>query len=455
MLDLRDLAHWLIDQVQQHSGRADAFAYRYAPWLERSPVSPLLVLGATFAVLAAVQVLLVSRVPADEAPVSVSIPCPPQAEAGWRGDLLSHPHIRSSGHPDLITAYDPATAYHIADVPADTPPSIAAKLAAAHAAADAWADASFARRRRVLRTLQRWLVTDMESIARVAARDTGKTAIDAAFGELLTTASKLEWTITYGEPVLRPQTRRNNLLLAHKVSRVTHQPLGVVLACVSWNYSAHNALGPIIASLFAGNAVVIKASELVAWSATWYINAVRTCLDACGENKELVQIVTCFPEHAEHLTTSPIVKHITFIGSEAVGRKVAQAAATEITPVTLELGGKDPAVLTASADLKFFASTCESIPAFALPCPTLFSCCYTDALNGNSVGQSCDPASRAQARTALESSASSYTTVWLRRCSRLCSRALRRSSAAALWTTRRSVAAPLTSRSRSRSMWAP
>jgi len=84
----------------------------------------------------------------------------------------------------------------------------------------------------------------------------------------------------------------------------------------------HNAWSPIIAGLFAGNAVVLKCSEQVVWSTNWFVGIINSCLEACGHNPDLVQVVCCYPEEAGALTKSPRIKHITFIGSETVGRKV-------------------------------------------------------------------------------------------------------------------------------------
>lgn len=156
--------------------------------------------------------------------------------------------------------------------------------------------------------------------------------VDAAFGEVLTTCEKLRWVIANGEERLKPEYRSTNLILAHKVSKVVYEPLGVVAAIVSWNYAFHStssllsnatlpadlsrradALSPIIAALFSGNAIVLKASENVAWSSHHYIRAVRSCLEACGESPDLVQIVTCLPDAVEALTGDTTIKHITFV----------------------------------------------------------------------------------------------------------------------------------------------
>lgn len=102
-------------------------------------------------------------------------------------------------------------------------------------------------------------------------------------------------------------------MLAHKVSSVHYEPLGVVAAIVSWNYPYHNLMGPIIAALFTGNAIVLKPSEQVAWSSHQFVEAVRNCLEACGQDRELVQIVTCLPDAVEALTGDTRIKHITFV----------------------------------------------------------------------------------------------------------------------------------------------
>lgn len=87
----------------------------------------------------------------------------------------------------------------------------------------------------------------------------------------------------------------------------------------------HNAWSPILASIFAGNGVVLKCSEHVIWSTAWFVGAIGECLQACGHDPDLVQVVCCYPEQADALTRSPHIKHITFIGSETVGRKVGHS----------------------------------------------------------------------------------------------------------------------------------
>ncbi|KDQ63254.1 hypothetical protein JAAARDRAFT_168878 [Jaapia argillacea MUCL 33604] len=293
---------------------------------------------------------------------------PEAAEPGWIGVTVNNPSLDSHRRDDrllppfcppgreYITSFDPATGMHIHTFVADDGGEITHKIEKAAEAQRLYRGTSFADRRRVIRSLKKWLVENQDVCARVACRDTGKTLVDAALGEILTTCSKMDWLISNGERVLKPESRRTNLMLSYKTSEVHFEPLGVVAAIVSWNYPLHNAWSPILAALFAGNGVVVKCSEHVIWSTTWFVGAVQECLRVCGHNPDLVQLVCCWPNQAEALTKSPIIKHITFIGSEEVGRKVAIAATDHLTPVTLELGGKDPAVIMPATDLNKWIS---------------------------------------------------------------------------------------------------
>ncbi|POY73058.1 hypothetical protein BMF94_3896 [Rhodotorula taiwanensis] len=308
-------------------------------------------------------------VPRQERAVTFAWSRPAEIQDDWHAHKLAHPSLNAHERDrqllpekadptgSYITCYAPASAMHLGTIPSLQPDEIRSRISRAVTAQQGWRASSWARRRRVLRSLLEWTVDEAETLAKIASRDSGKTLVDAAFGEILTTCEKLRWTLNNAESVLAPEARSTNLLLAHKKSKVVYEPLGVVAAIVSWNYPFHNMISPIIASLAAGNAIVVKPSEMVAWSSHIYADAVRACLAACGEDPDLVQIVVTLPDSVEALTGDARLKHITFIGSEEVGKKVAIKGAEVGTPVLLELGGKDPAILCPSADLDAFADT--------------------------------------------------------------------------------------------------
>ena len=104
-------------------------------------------------------------------------------------------------------------------------------------------------------------------------------------------------------------------------------------------------MGPVVSTLFTGSAIVVKASESTAWSTQYFASIARTALISCGHSPHLVQPILCWPQAANHLTSHPSIAHITFIGSRPVAHHLAASAAKSLTPVCLELGGKDPAII--------------------------------------------------------------------------------------------------------------
>jgi len=104
-------------------------------------------------------------------------------------------------------------------------------------------------------------------------------------------------------------------------------------------------MGPLISTLFTGSAIVVKGSESTAWSTQHFASIARGALISCGHSPNLVQPVLCWPQAANHLTSHPDISHVTFIGSRPIAHHVAASAARSLTPVCLELGGKDPAII--------------------------------------------------------------------------------------------------------------
>lgn len=244
-----------------------------------------------------------------------------------------------------IPCRDPATGASLGEVAADSPEAVAAKVSLASAAAAAWAGSSFEARRGLVRVLRRLVVEQSRSICAVAARDSGKPVVDAAFGEMLTTLEKCVWLEGEGERWLRPERRSAGRMMSYKKAQVVYEPLGVVGAIVPWNYPIHNVLNPVLAAVFAGNAAVVKVSEHAAWSGAQLSRVLRAALRAAGAPEDLVQIVQGYGEAGAALAGSPGVAKLIFVGSQGVGRAVLREAVEPLTPVVLELGGKDAFVV--------------------------------------------------------------------------------------------------------------
>ena len=222
--------------------------------------------------------------------VPFSVPVPEQAYPGWKGDPMATPSIKSTSDY-MIQCYAPATGASLGKVAPAYPEDIDAAIKEAAAAQEQWAKTSFDERRKFLRTLLKYILEHQDHIATVACLDSGKTKVDAAFGEILVTVEKITWMLKHGEKALVPEKRGASWpLQCYKKVELRYEPLGVVAACVSWNYPFHNLLGPIISSTFAGNGIVVKGSEQTAWSSQYYISIVKGALSACGHNPNLVAV---------------------------------------------------------------------------------------------------------------------------------------------------------------------
>lgn len=282
-----------------------------------------------------------------EKPVVFSLPPPQQSLPHWKGKRLSPASIRDPNDPSKIQCYCPATGQFLDSIPAATRYDMDSIIEKSHQAQEAWAKTTFSERRKVLNTIGKFINDHQEDVARVACRDSGKTMLDASLGEILVTLEKINWTIKHGENALKPSRRPgpSNILFSYKSAEIRYEPLGVVSAMVSWNYPLHNLMGPVIAALFSGNGIVVKCSESVVWSSQYFIKIAKQALKVNGHNPALVDIVCCWPEDADYLTSHPGIDHITFIGSRPVAEKVLAAAAEPMTPVVVELGGKDPFIV--------------------------------------------------------------------------------------------------------------
>ncbi|MEP2781572.1 MAG: coniferyl aldehyde dehydrogenase [Pseudoruegeria sp.] len=202
----------------------------------------------------------------------------------------------------------------------------------------------------------RWNRLDRLEIALLVFSERLIQAISADFSYRNATESQIfDITATLGE-IHHAKHRLKKWMKARKVSmplhlrpasgRIMPQPLGVVGIIAPWNFPILLAISPMASALAAGNRVMLKPSELSPQT-----SEVLEDMISAHFSPDEIAIETGGPEVAKAFSDLPF-DHLFFTGSTEVGRLVAQAAAKNLTPVTLELGGKSPAILTPSADLK-------------------------------------------------------------------------------------------------------
>lgn len=232
----------------------------------------------------------------------------------------------------------------LATLPVHTVDDVLAAVTRARRAADVWGALSFKERRAHLLDYRRELVRRMDDIVETVHRENGKTRTDAV-QELMLVLNHLTHAANRAAVLLKPRSVSSGILANYK-SRVSYHPYGVIGVIGPWNYPIHTPMGSISYALAAGNAVIFKPSELTPLSGKLLVE----CAQAAIPIPDLLQLVTGYGDTGAALASASVDK-IAFTGSTATGRKVMAAAAENLTPVVLELGGKGPAIVTADADL--------------------------------------------------------------------------------------------------------
>jgi aldehyde dehydrogenase (NAD+) len=253
-------------------------------------------------------------------------------------------HTSGSNKGGKLEVRSPLDGELLATLPIHTADEVQAAVTRARRAAEVWGELSFKERRAHLLDYRRELVRRMDEIIDTVHRENGKTRADAA-QELLLVLNHLTHAANRAEQLLKPRVVSSGLLANYR-SRVSYHPFGVIGVIGPWNYPIHTPMGSISYALAAGNAVVFKPSELTPLSGKLLVD----CAQAAIPIPDLLSLVTGFGETGAALARARVDK-LAFTGSAPTGRRVMAAAAENLTPVLLELGGKGAAIVAADADL--------------------------------------------------------------------------------------------------------
>lgn len=197
-----------------------------------------------------------------------------------------------------------------------------------------------AARRADLKRLKEVLIANRERFVVALSADFGGRAGPETMAEILTVVHHINYCRRRLKRWMKPQRRSTSLLMATTKAMVYYQPLGVVGVIVPWNYSIALSAGPLVFALAAGNRVMIKMSETTPRTA----ELMRRVLSEAFEERQ-VAVVLGEAETAREFTRLPF-DHLLFTGGSDIGRLVMREASANLTPVTLELGGKSPTLIS-------------------------------------------------------------------------------------------------------------
>ena len=249
--------------------------------------------------------------------------------------------------PSQVRSIDPATGETWRVWAATPPEDVEHAVRRARAAQPAWAARSLGERSRILRQVRRRIFERRAELAALIQREAGKPAVEAMIADVLTTLDVVRFCERRAPRLLRARTMiPSNVALWRKRVILEHEPYGVIGIISPWNYPLLLPASGTLAALIAGNAVVLKPSELTPATAVRF----GELLHESGVPDDVMQVLPGDGAAGAALAGASIDK-LFFTGSVVTGRKVAMACAARLIPYALELGGSDPAIVLDDADL--------------------------------------------------------------------------------------------------------
>ncbi len=214
-----------------------------------------------------------------------------------------------------------------------------------------------------IKALKNALTNHQDELLNAMSEDFGhRSKDDSKLGDILTTVLSANYAIKHIKRWMKQSKRHVHPLFQPAKAYVQYQPLGVVGIITPWNYPVFLALGPLITALSAGNSAIIKMSEF-----TPKTNMVMKQLIASAFPPEKVTVICGGSSVAAHFTHLNF-DHLVFTGSTTIGKKVMAAASENLTPVTLELGGKSPVIIGKDIDISTVVTRFLVAPDYLL-CP--------------------------------------------------------------------------------------
>jgi succinate-semialdehyde dehydrogenase/glutarate-semialdehyde dehydrogenase len=256
--------------------------------------------------------------------------------------------ILSSIQPtEDIIIRNPATNEEVGRVPNMTADEVRGVVERARQAQTSWSKLSFDERAKYIMRAREEILKQLDEIAKVICDEMGKPVAEAISMEISPSLDLMQHYAHKTKKLLKPEKVRIGLFgLMGRSSRIVYKPLGVVGIISPWNYPWSIPMGEIAPALMAGNTVVLKPSELTLFTGL----KIEEVFSTAGLPDGVFQVVTGDGKTGAALVDAGVNK-IMFTGSVATGKRIAEAAAKTLTPVVLELGGKDPMIVFEDAHI--------------------------------------------------------------------------------------------------------
>lgn len=233
----------------------------------------------------------------------------------------------------------------VTHVPAPEPVDIPAAVAGLRKTFASGRTRSVHWRQNQLRAIERMLTENETAIAEALAEDLGRQPFEAWLADVATTAAEAAFAAKHVKKWMKRRYRLLELAQLPGLGWVQYEPYGTVLIIGAWNFPFYLTIGPLIGAFAAGNTAVLKPSEIAPASSRLMAELVPRYLDASA-----VVVIEGDGATSQELLAQGFDR-VLFTGGTEIGKKILAGAAPHLTPVTLELGGKNPVIIAADADL--------------------------------------------------------------------------------------------------------
>lgn len=249
---------------------------------------------------------------------------------------------------DVTRCVNPATGEVFAEYVLDSVEDVKRAVSRGRMAQPAWAALPIKKRIEHIIKIRDYIVENIDELADVISRDNGKTRTDALLTELVSATMAVSYYCSHAKKFLKDRKLgTGNILFINKRSRIARIPFGVVGIISPWNYPFAIPFSEIIMALLAGNAIIYKAA-----SETQAVGqALRRCIDAAELPTGVFNYLNLPGSVAGDAFLEAGIDKLFFTGSVPIGKYLMKKASETLTPVSLELGGNDPAIVCADADL--------------------------------------------------------------------------------------------------------
>jgi acyl-CoA reductase-like NAD-dependent aldehyde dehydrogenase len=244
-----------------------------------------------------------------------------------------------------FNSYNPVTNKIIGTYPIQLDKDVDHVVARARVASSKWVNLGFNGRKKTLLAWSSHIIKNIEEVASIISLETGKPLSDARL-EVSIAVSHIGWVARHAEDVMRTSHRAPGALMANMSATVQRSPLGVVGVIGPWNYPIFTPVGSIAYALAAGNTVVFKPSEYTPGVGVW----LEESFSSIAPFTDIFTTITGLGQTGAALCNSAIDK-LSFTGSTRTAKLVAAACATNMIPVVLECGGKDPVIVASDANI--------------------------------------------------------------------------------------------------------